>query len=429
MRGHSHALAARSPHSRELEARPRSLVDTLSRRSALALFRRLSHGLVTVVDGDERFVFGAPDALSATIVIRDPAAYRALLLGGSVGVGEAYMQGHWTCNDLAALTRIFARNLDALGAMDSGPARMARLAGDLVTRITSRNTRAGSRRNIAHHYDLSNELFALFLDPSMMYSSAIFESESATLEEAQVAKLDRICRKLELQPSDHLLEIGTGWGALAIHAARTYGCRVTTTTVSAEQHALARERVNALGLGDRIEVLLRDYRDLEGQYDKLVSVEMIEAVGHEYLDGYFRACSERLAPDGMMLIQAITIADQHHEQHRGSVDFIKEYIFPGSCIPSVTSMIDATTRASDLRLFHLEDITPHYARTLRLWRERFLENADAVRRLGFDERFMRMWEYYLAYCEGGFDERYLGSVHMVFTKPRCRRTPILAPLP
>ena len=429
MRGHSHALAARSPHSRELEARPRSLVDTLSRRSALALFRRLSHGLVTVVDGDERFVFGAPDALSATIVIRDPAAYRALLLGGSVGVGEAYMQGHWTCNDLAALARIFARNLDALGAMDSGPARMARLAGDLVTRITSRNTRAGSRRNIAHHYDLSNELFALFLDPSMMYSSAIFESESATLEEAQVAKLDRICRKLELQPSDHLLEIGTGWGALAIHAARTYGCRVTTTTVSAEQHALARKRVKALGLGDRIEVLLRDYRDLEGQYDKLVSVEMIEAVGHEYLDGYFRACSERLAPDGMMLIQAITIADQHHEQHRGSVDFIKEYIFPGSCIPSVTSMIDATTRASDLRLFHLEDITPHYARTLRLWRERFLENADAVRRLGFDERFMRMWEYYLAYCEGGFDERYLGSVHMVFTKPRCRRTPILAPLP
>lgn len=429
MRGQSHALVARPSRSRELEALPRSIVDNLSRRSAHALFRRLSLGVVTVVEGDERFVFGNAGALSTTITIKDPAAYRAMVLGGSVGVGEAFMRGHWTCDDLTALTRIFAQNLEALGAMDSGPARALRLAGDLVTRLASRNTRAGSRRNIARHYDLSNELFELFLDPSMMYSSAIFESEGATLEEAQVAKLDRVCRKLDLHPGDHLLEIGTGWGALAIHAAREYGCRVTTTTVSAEQHRLATERVRAFGLGDQIEVLLRDYRDLDGQYDKLVSIEMIEAVGHEYMDDYFRACSERLKPDGTMLIQAITIADQHHEQHRASIDFIKEYIFPGSCIPSVTSMIDATTRATDLRLFHLEDITPHYARTLRIWRERFLENAEAVRRLGFDEPFMRMWEYYLAYCEGGFEERYLGCVHMLFTKPGSRRAPILPPLP
>ena len=284
-----------------------------------------------------------------------------------------------------------------------------------------RNTRAGSRRNIAHHYDLSNEFFRLFLDDSMMYSSAVFDRDDTPLAEAQLAKLDRICQKLELTAADHLLEIGTGWGALAIHAARNYGCRVTTTTVSQEQHRLATERVRAAGLEDKVEILLRDYRDLDGQYDKLVSVEMIEAVGHEYLDGYFRACSERLVPGGTMLLQAITIADQQHERHRKSVDFIKAHIFPGSCIPSVTSMITSATRATDLRLSHLEDLTPHYARTLRCWRERFLDSTPRVRALGFDERFIRMWEYYLAYCEGGFEERYLGCVQMLFTKARSQR--------
>ncbi|MBM4362062.1 MAG: class I SAM-dependent methyltransferase, partial [Deltaproteobacteria bacterium] len=281
-------------------------------------------------------------------------------------------------------------------------------------------TRLGSRRNIARHYDLSNELFGLFLDESMTYSSAIFEPAEATLAEAQTAKLRRICAQLALGPDDHLLEIGTGWGGLAIHAARNHGCRVTTTTVSEAQHRLAVERVRASGLEDRIDVLLRDYRDLRGQYDKLVSVEMIEAVGHEYLDQYFRACSDRLAPHGTMLLQAITIADQHHEQHQRSVDFIKEYIFPGSCIPSVTSMVNSATRATDLRLCRLEDLTPHYARTLRCWRERFLDNRAAVRALGFDEEFVRMWDYYLAYCEGGFEERYLGCVHMLFAKPDAR---------
>jgi cyclopropane-fatty-acyl-phospholipid synthase len=338
------------------------------------------------------------------------------------------MRGHWTCDDLAVVARIFARNADVLAQMERGTARIPRLATDLLAKVTRRNTRAGSRRNIARHYDLSNEFFALFLDESMTYSSAIFEPATATLEEAQVEKLDRVCQKLELGPDDHLLEIGTGWGALAIHAAKSYGCRVTTTTVSAEQHRLAVDRVRALGLDGQIEVLLRDYRDLTGTYDKLVSIEMIEAVGHEYLDGYFRACSERLAPDGMLLVQAITIADQRHADHRDSVDFIKEYIFPGSCIPSVTTMVDAATRATDLRLFHLDDITPHYARTLHVWRERLWANADAVRRLGFDDAFLRMWEYYLAYCEGGFEERYLGSVHMLFTKPAARRAPIVPKL-
>ena len=428
MRAQSQALVARSAASLEIGSRPRSLIDGISRRSLFELFGRIESGALSVVENGQRHVFGRPSDLSATITVHDAAAYRALLWRGSVGAGEGYMAGLWTCDDLAALARIFARNLDALAAIEGGAARLMRFTSQLVAKATRRNTRAGSRRNIAHHYDLSNEFFGIFLDESMMYSSGIFEWEAATLEDAQLAKLDRVCQKLDLRPQDHLLEIGSGWGALAIHAARSYGCRVTTTTVSAEQHRLTTERVRALGLQDRIEVLLSDYRDLTGQYDKLVSIEMVEAVGHEYLEDYFRACSERLAPDGQMLIQAITIADQHHDQHRASVDFIQEYIFPGSCIPSVTSMMNATTRGTDLRLFHFEDITPHYAQTLRIWRERFLENADAVRRLGFDEPFLRMWEYYLAYCEGGFAERYLGCVQMLFTKPDSRRTSLLPKL-
>ncbi len=426
MRARLDTLATAASTNLAIEARPRSPVQGVARRSVLAVLARISRGALTLVDGDDRFPFGrSGHGPSATVTIVDPEAYRAILLGGSVGAGEAYMKGQWRCDDLPALARILARNLDVLDAMDSGVAGIARRVAGLLTAVGRRNTRAGSRRNIAHHYDLSNDLFALFLDDSMMYSSALFEHDRASLAEAQRTKLERICRQLELGPGDHLLEIGTGWGALAIHAARSHGCRVTTTTVSEEQHRLATERVRAAGLQDRIEVLLRDYRDLGGQHDKVVSIEMVEAVGHEYLDEYFRVCSERLSPEGMMLIQAITIADQHHERHRKTSDFIKEYIFPGSCIPSVTSMVTSATRASDLRLSDLEDLTPHYARTLRYWRERFLGTAREVRRLGFDEEFIRMWEYYLAYCEGGFEERYLGCVHMVFTKPGCRRAAIL----
>jgi cyclopropane-fatty-acyl-phospholipid synthase len=414
-------LAIAPAPSRSIEVRRRSSADGVARRSLVALLGTITRGALCVIDGEERMLFGREgDAPAATVTVVDPALYRAVLLGGSVGAGEAYMNGLWTCDDLPALARILARNLDVLDAMDSGVAGWARRAAWFFAARNRRNTRAGSRRNIAQHYDLSNDLFDLFLDESMMYSSAIFEQPEASLGEAQIAKLERVCRKLELEPGDRLLEIGTGWGSLAIHAARAYGCRVTTTTVSKEQHRYATERVRAAGLEGRIEVLLCDYRELEGQYDKLVSIEMIEAVGHEYLDDFFRVCGQRLAPDGRMLIQAITIADRHHERHRRTTDFIKEYVFPGSCIPSVTSMVTSATRASDLRLSDLEDLTPHYARTLRCWRERFLGSVPQVRRLGFDEAFIRMWEYYLAYCEGGFEERYLGCVHMLFTKPDAR---------
>ncbi len=423
MRGQ--ALVA-SPSSQELRNTGSSStwLDGFSKRRLVSLFERLEHGSVTLVDGNERVTFGRPGELACTVTVRDRAAYRAILFGGSVGVGEAYMDGHWSCDDLATLTRIFAKNIAALSEMETGLARAFQLASRAKSWLFRRNTREGSRRNIAEHYDLSNDFFALFLDDTMMYSSAVFPHDAATLEEAQATKLRRICEKLKLTPNDHLLEIGSGWGALAVFAAREYGCRVTTTTVSVEQFRLAKERVAQAGLEDRVTVLLRDYRDLEGTFDKLVSVEMIEAVGHEFLGEYFTRCSRLLAPEGTMLLQAITIADQHHARHRASVDFIKEHIFPGSSIPSVTSMVDAATAATDLRLTHLDDITPHYARTLRVWRERFLARSAEVLRLGFDERFLRMWEYYLAYCEGGFEERYLGCVHLVFDKPGSRRVDV-----
>jgi cyclopropane-fatty-acyl-phospholipid synthase len=280
----------------------------------------------------------------------------------------------------------------------------------------ARNTRDGSRRNIAAHYDVGNDFFALWLDESMMYSSAVFERPDMTLHEASVAKLDRICRKLALQPGDHVLEIGTGWGGFALHAARQYGCRVTTTTISREQHDWAREAIDRAGLGDRITLLADDYRDLGGTYDKLVSIEMIEAVGHQYFDAFFRCCSERLKPGGTMLLQAITIADQQYEAARDSVDFIKRHIFPGCCIPSIAALSQSIARASQLRIVGLEDIGPHYATTLAHWRANLLARGDRVRALGYPEHFLRMWEFYFSYCEGGFAEGQLGDAQLLLTR-------------
>jgi cyclopropane-fatty-acyl-phospholipid synthase len=396
-----------------------SLLCGLGRRSLFAGLARITRGRVVIVDGADRAVFGAPGSLSATVSIRDRSAYRDVLLGGSVGAGEGYMRGAWACDDLVALTRIWSQNLDALAALDRGALRLTLRLGEL-TSAAARSTRARSRRDIARHYDLSNELFALFLDESMTYSSAFFERDDASLAEAQRAKIERVCRKLDLRPEDHLLEIGTGWGALAIHAAKVHGCRVTTATLSREQHALALARVREAGVEDRVEVLLHDYRDLRGRHDKLVSIEMVEAVGHAGIDGYLSACDRLLEPEGLALLQAITIADQHHARHAASTDFIKEYIFPGSSIPSVTSLVSSATRATSLRLVDLEDLTTHYARTLRLWRERFMAREADVHRLGFDAAFVRMWEFYLAYCEGGFRERYLGAAQLLFAKPGYR---------
>ena len=407
--------------SRNGEAARFGALDRALRQRLLATLDGLEGGVVTVHDGLGSVTVGeAGDGLAVTLHVNDPGFYRALAANGSVGAGEAYMDGLWTCDDLVALVRLLVRNRDRLDAMETG---LARLGGWAMRALHAfkRNTRSGSQKNIAAHYDLGNDLFKLFLDDNLMYSSAIFADPAESLEAAQRRKLERICRKLDLQPTDHLVEIGTGWGGMALYAARNFGCRVTTTTISKEQHALAVARVAEAGLSDKVTVLLEDYRDLQGTYDKLVSIEMIEAIGHQYLDTYLAKCASLLKHDGLALIQAITIEDSRYEQALGSVDFIKRYIFPGSFIPCVSAITASAAQASDLRLVNLEDFGPSYALTLNHWRQRFLSRLDQVRALGYDERFIRMWEFYLCYCEGGFIERSIGDVHLLLARPGNRR--------
>jgi len=403
-------------------AQARHPLETLARRAVLARLAALEHGALRLEEGGETMQFGSVTArcpLSVTVRVHDARFYTDIAFGGSIGAGEAYMAGYWSCDDLTAVMRVMIGNMGVVDGMERG---LARLGAPLRKALhwAARNSRRGSRRNIAAHYDLGNDFFRTFLDPTMMYSSALFERPGMTLEEASIAKLDRICRRLELKPGDHLLEIGTGWGGMALHAAARYGCRVTTTTISQQQYDLARERIDAAGLADRITLLKEDYRDLSGRYDKLVSIEMIEAVGYQFYDTYFRKCGELLKDDGMMLLQAITIADQRYESARRSVDFIQRHIFPGSCIPSVTAITDAVARVTDMRLVDLLDIGAYYATTLRCWRENLHANIDRVRALGYPEEFIRMWTFYFCYCEGGFIERVIGDAQMLFIKPLAR---------
>jgi len=410
--------------------RSAGFLTRLARKAVLAKLQSLRHGELVVRDDGETYRFGARSevcSLSSRIDVHDQRFYSEIAFGGSVGAGDAYMAGWWTCTDLTALIRIFCVNRDLLNTVDSGLARLSEPILKLFHRL-NRNTREGSSRNISAHYDLGNDFYQLFLDDTMTYSAAIYEEDWFTPEQASRAKLDRICRKLRLEPIDHLLEIGTGWGSLALHAAQNYGCRVTTTTISREQFELARERIDQAGLADRVTLLFEDYRDLKGQYTKLASIEMIEAVGWQFYDTFFRQCANVLTPDGVAVLQAITIRDQEYERAKRSVDFIQRRIFPGSCIPSITALCESATRASDLKLYHLEDFTPHYARTLREWRERFFANVDKVRALGYPEEFIRMWDYYLCYCEGGFLERNIASVQLAFAKPLCRTAPLLGAL-
>lgn len=407
-----------------------AFLSRVARHAVLGRLQDLQYGELTLLEAHDSVTVGHYSGkcpLRVTLVVHDPRFYSEIAFGGSLGAAEAYINGWWSCDDLTTLIRIMIRNRQVLDRLETGFARLT-VPLQKLFHFLHRNTKAGSRRNIAAHYDLGNEFFALFLDETMTYSCALFEREDSTLRDASLAKNERICQKLQLAPTDHVLEIGTGWGSFAMHAAQHYGCRVTTTTISQQQYELARQRIAAAGLAERITVLLEDYRELTGQYDKLVSIEMIEAVGHAFYDTYFRCCSNLLKPEGMMLLQAITIADQQYERAKRSVDFIQRYIFPGSCIPSVTAICTALTRATDLRLFHLEDLTPHYATTLRHWRERLFANIERVRALGYPETFIRMWEYYLCYCEGGFHERAIGDVQMLLTKPLCRRAAILPPL-
>jgi cyclopropane-fatty-acyl-phospholipid synthase len=354
------------------------------------------------------------------VEILDPRFYADAVFGGTVGAGAAYIRGLWRCSDLTGLTRVMYVNRAVMDQMDR---RWTFLSRPLLRAFhwLHRNSKLGSERNISAHYDLGNDFYRLMLDETMAYSCAIFSDEATTLAAASRAKFETVCRKLALQPTDHLLEIGTGWGGLAIHAAEHYGCRVTTTTISREQHDFARAQVERHDLGDRVTVLLEDYRSLEGQYDKLASVEMIEAVGAPYLDTYLAKCAALLRESGAMLLQAITIQDQDYRAQLRTVNFIQRYVFPGSFIPSVGAIAESLRRVTDMKIFHLQDIGPHYVRTLALWRRNFFEHLAAVRKLGFSEQFIRLWEFYLCSCEGGFAERALGDVQLLLTKPGCRR--------
>jgi len=398
----------------------------LARRLLHSQLKALRDGEIRLVDGDDEYRYGARNdrcPLGVTIEVLHPRFYADTVFGGTVGAGAAYIHGAWRCSDLTALTRIMYANRAVMQQMDR---RWTFLSRPLlrVFHWLHTNSTSGSERNIRAHYDLGNDFYKLMLDESMAYSCGIFADESTTLAEAQRAKFDAACRKLALQPGDHLLEIGTGWGGLALHAARNYGCRVTTTTISREQHEYAREQIDRAGLSGQITLLLEDYRALKGDYDKLVSVEMIEAVGAPYLDTYLAKCGALLRSGGAMLLQAITIQDQDYRAQLRSINFIQRYVFPGSFIPSISAIADSLRRVTDLKIFHLEDIGPHYARTLATWRRNFFDQIAAVRKLGFNEQFIRLWEFYLCSCEGAFAERALGDVQMLLTKPGCRRSVI-----
>lgn len=405
----------------ELTVQSRSLgrLDRLARNVLLGMLSRL-HGELTLVDESDEAVnvmrLGRRGGLSAELRVQDGRFWRRVLLGGSIASGETWVEGYWDSPDPVALVRLLARNMRVLDGLER---RLGWLTFPLnrLRHWLNRNSLNGSRTNIAAHYDLGNELYRGFLDEKMQYSSAIYPSADATLDQAQRHKLDLICQRLELGPEDHLLEIGTGWGGLAIHAARHYGCRVTTTTLSKAQYEYARDWIAREGLADRITLMLQDYRKLEGRFDKLVSIEMIEAVGHGFLPGYFRQLSRLLAPGGRLLIQAITIADQRFEQYRRGVDFIQRYIFPGGFLPSVSHLTGLLARHTDMTLVRLHDHGIHYADTLREWSQRFLAMTPELQRLGYGEDFIRLWHFYFSYCEGGFRERTISLVHFEAAKP------------
>jgi cyclopropane-fatty-acyl-phospholipid synthase len=397
-----------------------SWFDRLCRKFALDFISQLQFGDITLVEGQQRFRFGDEHApLKAVITVVDPAFYQKMVMAGSVGGGEAYIMGMWRCDNLTALVRIFALNLNTLDKLDSAITRLGRPLLKLLN-WRNRNSAAQARKNIAAHYDLGNEMYRLFLDESMMYSSAVYPDANTDLAQAQQHKLQLICDRLQLKADDHLLEIGTGWGGMAIFAAQHYGCQVTTTTISQQQYDFAKARIAELGLEDKITLLFNDYRDLNGQFDKLVSIEMIEAVGEQYLDTYFEKCASLLKADGLMVLQAITIVDQRYQQYVKEVDFIKRYVFPGGSLPSVSRMTDAINRKTDLVVRQLQDIGFDYARTLKHWCDNFMQSRDKVHQLGYDDNFVRLWHFYLCYCEGGFIERATSAVHLVLSKPQNR---------
>lgn len=410
------------PDSASLETGTQSsrLLNIMQQSVRRRLFRTLSelrHGCLEISDSLGSQLLGDSDRTDVCqIVVSDPRFYTLLMTDGSLGFADAWIRGFWSTNDLTGLLQIFSRNLDVLSGSEGWLANVAMQFRRIAGRLTD-NTLSGSRRNIAAHYDLSNEFFDLFLDPTMMYSSAWFESQDSTLEEASTAKLEKICQKLQLTADHRVVEIGTGWGGFALHATQNHGCHVTTTTISAKQHQRAQQRFSAAGIDDQVNLLDSDYRDLEGTYDRLVSIEMVEAVGERWLPTYFRKCGELLRPGGRFAIQAIVMPESRYDSYRRRKDFIQEYIFPGGFLPTVTTMQSAVAHQTNLSLESVEDMSLHYARTLNCWRERFHQRLDDIRSLGFDDEFIRTWDYYFAYCEAAFREHAVRVVQMVWEKP------------
>ena len=392
----------------------------MSRRLLLAILARTRGGNLVICDGDERIVLGEQSGISVELRIHDRRAYGMVLRHGSIGLADSYADGLWECDDLVGLVRLAARNMAPLDGLRRRFAPVL-IPGQRVGALLRRSTPHRARRDVAAHYDLSNELFAGFLDETMMYSCAIFEDPAMTLREAQEAKLDRICRNLALNPGDHVLEIGTGWGGFAIHAAGRYGCRVTTTTISEAQREEAQRRVSAAGLSHLVTVLDRDYRELDGRWHKMVSIEMVEAVGWRNLPVYLRTCGRLLADDGLFCLQAITIDDRAYEVEKGTRSFANTRIFPGGFLPGLTPLVRTTARVSDMRVVGLEEIGPHYATTLREWARNFAAlSPQHLAAMGFDARFERLWRFYLAYMEAGFRERRIGTVQLLLAGPAFR---------
>jgi cyclopropane-fatty-acyl-phospholipid synthase len=400
-----------------VETKAPSLLDKLSQKVIFRLLGAMQFGQIVVRDGENQWTFGSEETLTAQVIIRDPSFYRQVVFGGSIGAGEAYIGHLWDVDDLTVLSRIMVLNMDLLDRMERGLGWILQVFR-LLGHVARHNSRKGSKRNILAHYDLGNTLYKSFLDPTMMYSAAIYPKKASSLEEASFHKLETICKKLDLKPTDRVIEIGSGWGGFAIHAARNYGCHVTTTTISEAQYVEAKSRIFAAGLADRITLLRSDYRDLQGSFDKLVSIEMVEAVGRKYLPIFFKKCGDLLGNNGMMLLQAITIRDNKYDQYSRSVDFIQRHIFPGGHILSVSKMLNLIALTTDMVVRHLEDFGLDYARTLRDWRKRFNAAFPSLSEQGYDERFRRLWEYYLCYCEGGFQEQSISVVQIVANRPK-----------
>ena len=387
------------------------------------LKKKLSHlnvGCISVVDGVDKFSFGDTGSeLRVNVQVHSQEFYVMTGSGGAMGIAEAYILGYWTSDDVVMLMRIILKNRSILLSLNDGFAKILSPINKLIHR-SRQNTLKGSKENILAHYDLSNDFYKLWLDPTMTYSCAYFKDTNTTLEDASIEKLDRMCRKLNLSEKDNILEVGTGWGSFSIHAAKNYGCSITTTTISDAQYEYAKARVVEEGLESKINVINKDYRKLDGQYDKIVSIEMIEAVGYEYISEYFRKLSSLLKPDGLMALQGITYNDQNFDTYKDSVDFIKKYIFPGSCLISISQIIDVIKNKTDLSMIDMEDITRHYAETLNKWRKNFMSVLPEVKEMGYSKAFINMWEFYFLYCEAGFLERNIGDVQLVFAKSGAR---------